>query len=90
MLEFKYLSQKAMNLTLVFEYRVKTCPSIFQVEENRPAGPIQRDLVLGHVVAVVTLSADDIRSEQQTTAGPAQPRQQAAHTHQQTAVSCIK
>ena len=80
MLEFKYLSQKAMNLTLVFEYRVKTCPSIFQVEENRPAGPFQRDLVHAHVVAVVTLSADDIRSEQLTTAGPARPRQQAAHT----------
>ena len=76
-----------MKWTLVWRRWVKTCPSIFQAEENLPAEAIQRDLVLVHVGAVVTLgSADDICSEQQqhTTAGPARP----ASTHtQQTAVS---
>ena len=73
-----------MKLTLVFESKVKTCPSIFQVEDNQPAERIQRDLVLGHVVAVVALSADDICSDQQrTTPGPARPAGlgSAAHTH---------
>ena len=70
-----------MKWTLVKRRRVKSGDSIFQVEENRPAEAIQRDLVLGHVVAVVALSADDICSEQQqhTTAGPARPA--STHTH---------
>ena len=73
-----------MKWTLVKRRRVKSGDSIFQVEENRPAEAIQRDLVLGHVVAVVTLSADDICSDQQrTTPGPARPAGlgSAAHTH---------
>ena len=65
-----------MKLTLVFECKVKTCPSIFQVEENRPAEPVQRDLVLGHVVAVVTLSADDIYY-----CRPGPPARPGQHTH---------
>ena len=80
-----------MKLTLVFECKVKTCPSIFLVEEKPPAEPVQRDLVLALVVAVVTLgSADDICSEQQqhTTAGPARPASTHTHTPADRAVSC--
>ena len=72
-----------MKWTLVKRRWVKTGASIFQVEEKPPAEPVQHDLVLALVVAVVTLgSADDICSEQQqhTTAGPARPAW-AAHTH---------
>ena len=65
-----------MKLTLVFECKVKTCPSIFQVEENRPAGPFQRDLVHAHVVAVVTLGADDIYN-----CRPGPPARSGQHTH---------
>ena len=49
-----------MKWTLVWRRWVKTCPSIFQAEENHPAEAVQRDLVLVHVGAVVTLGADDI------------------------------
>ena len=57
---------------------VKTCPSIFQAEENLPAELVQRDLVLALVVAVVTLgSADDIYYSRP---GPPVPSS-AAHTH---------
>ena len=56
---------------------VKTCPSIFQAEENLPAELVQRDLVLALVVAVVTLGADDIYYSRP---GPPVPSS-AAHTH---------
>ena len=80
-----------MKWTLVKRRRVKSGASIFQVEENRAAEAIQRDLVLGHVVAVVTRgSADDICSEQQqhTTAGPARPASTHTHTPADRDVSC--
>ena len=64
-----------MKLTLVFESKVKTCPSIFQAEENHPAEAIQRDLVLVHVGAVVTLGADDIYYSR-----PGPPAPSSTHT----------
>ena len=70
-----------MKWTLVKRRRVKSGDSIFQVEENRPAEDIQRDLVLGHVVAVVTLSADDIYNCRP--GPPARPGQQHTHTSRQ-------
>ena len=66
-----------MKWTLVWRRWVKTCPSIFQAEENHPAEAIQRDLVLVHVGAVVTLGADDIYYSRP---GPPVPSS-AAHTH---------